>query len=254
MEYRELFGINYAITNYHEACLLIIKKANEEHKLKGFGVSALAVHGLIEGYKNPALKRQINSLDMVVADGQPIKWALNYFHKAEMEDRVYGPTLMLKILQQANLHCIPVFLYGSTAATLEKLSAFIQQKYPNATIAGVQADRFRDSTEEEKELDRKTIIESGAKIVLVGRGCPRQEKWVAENKENLPLVMIAVGAAFDFHAGNVKQAPDWMQNNGLEWFYRLMQEPGRLWKRYLITNSIFLGLFLRKAIKELFKR
>jgi len=254
MDYRELFGIRYAITNYHEACFLIIKKANEKNKSNGFGVSALAVHGLIEGYKNPTLKKQINSLDLVVADGQPIKWALNYFHNAEMGDRVYGPTLMLKILQQADLHCIPVFLYGSTAQTLKKLSAFIQQKYPNATIAGVQADRFRDSTEEEKELDRKTITESGAKIVFVGRGCPRQEKWVAENKESLPLVMIAVGAAFDFHAGNVKQAPSWMQNNGLEWFYRLMKEPGRLWKRYLNTNSIFIGLFLRKAIKELFKR
>lgn len=254
MQYEELFGIKYALTNYHEACLLIIGKAKEENKKEGFCVSALAVHGLIEGYKDPVLRAQINSIDLVVADGQPIKWALNYFHNAGLDERVYGPTLMLKVLQQADLYCIPIFLYGSTASTLEKLSAFISQKYPMARIAGVQADRFRESSDEEKALDRKTIIESGAKIVFVGRGCPRQEKWVAENKELLPVVMIAVGAAFDFHAGNVSQAPSWMQDKGLEWLYRLMKEPNRLWKRYLITNSIFIWLFLVNAIKQVFKR
>jgi N-acetylglucosaminyldiphosphoundecaprenol N-acetyl-beta-D-mannosaminyltransferase len=123
-----------------------------------------------------------------------------------------------------------------------------------AAIAGIQADRFRESTDEEKALDRKKIVESGAKIVFVGRGCPRQEKWVAENKEFLPVVMIAVGAAFDFHAGNVRQAPGWMQDRGLEWLYRLMKEPGRLWKRYLITNSHFVLLFLVNAFKQIFKR
>jgi N-acetylglucosaminyldiphosphoundecaprenol N-acetyl-beta-D-mannosaminyltransferase len=254
MQYEELFGIKYALTNYHEACLLIIKKAKEENKKEGFGVSALAVHGLIEGYKNPGLRTQINNIDLVVADGQPIKWALNYFHNAGLDERVYGPTLMLKVLQQADLNCIPIFLYGSTESTLEKLSAFIKQKYPMAAIAGIQADRFRESTDEEKALDRKKIVESGAKIVFVGRGCPRQEKWVAENKEFLPVVMIAVGAAFDFHAGNVRQAPGWMQDRGLEWLYRLMKEPGRLWKRYLITNSHFVLLFLVNAFKQIFKR
>jgi exopolysaccharide biosynthesis WecB/TagA/CpsF family protein len=237
MQYEELFGIKYALTNYHEACLLIIKKAKEENKKEGFGVSALAVHGLIEGYKNPGLRTQINNIDLVVADGQPIKWALNYFHNAGLDERVYGPTLMLKVLQQADLNCIP-----------------IKQKYPMAAIAGIQADRFRESTDEEKALDRKKIVESGAKIVFVGRGCPRQEKWVAENKEFLPVVMIAVGAAFDFHAGNVRQAPGWMQDRGLEWLYRLMKEPGRLWKRYLITNSHFVLLFLVNAFKQIFKR
>ena len=129
MQYEELFGIKYALTNYHEACLLIIKKAREENKKEGFGVSALAVHGLIEGYKDPVLRRQINKIDLVVADGQPIKWALNYFHKAKLDDRVYGPTLMLKVLQQADLYCLPIFLYGSKESTLQKLSDFIKQKY-----------------------------------------------------------------------------------------------------------------------------
>jgi N-acetylglucosaminyldiphosphoundecaprenol N-acetyl-beta-D-mannosaminyltransferase len=116
----------------------------------------------------------------------------------------------------------------------------------------MQADRFRESTEEEKTIDRNTIKESGARLVFVGRGCPRQERWVADNKNHVPAVLIAVGAAFDFHAGTVKQAPAWMQDIGLEWLFRLHQEPKRLFKRYLTTNSLFLYLFFKAALKKVF--
>ena len=102
-------------------------------------------------------------------------------------------------------------------------------------------------------MDRQKIIASGAQLVFVGRGCPRQERWVAENKNFLPAVMLAVGAAFDFHAGTVKQAPSWIQGMGLEWLFRLSQEPNRLWKRYLITNSYFIYLFMVNALKKSFK-
>jgi N-acetylglucosaminyldiphosphoundecaprenol N-acetyl-beta-D-mannosaminyltransferase len=188
-----------------------------------------------------------------VPDGQPIRWAINWFYKTHLKDRVYGPTLTLHVLQAAAEKNIPVFFYGSQQQTLNKLRENLLQKFPNLKIVGMQADRFRESTEEEKIADRQAIISSGAKLVFVGRGCPRQERWVAENKNYLPAVLLAVGAAFDFHAGTVKQAPVWIQKRGLEWLFRLVQEPSRLWKRYLTTNSYFLYLFFVKTLKKSFK-
>ena len=119
-----------------------------------------------------------------------------------------------------------VYLYGSTPETLEKFVAFININYPGVNIAGIHPDRFREATPEEDPADIEKINESGAHIVLVGRGCPRQEKWVAHHLGKINAVMMAVGAAFDFHAGNISQAPAWMQQAGMEWFYRLIQEPG----------------------------
>jgi exopolysaccharide biosynthesis WecB/TagA/CpsF family protein len=247
MQYCNLFGVRYAATNYEEATSLIIQKAMAE-KPGYFGVTALAVHGLMEAYNNKELQEKINQISLIVPDGQPVRWALNYFYEAGLTDRVYGPTLTLHVLAAAEAKGLPVFFYGSKQSTLDKLTANLLIKYPALKIAGVQADRFRDSTEEEKKADRETIIASGAKLVFVGRGCPRQERWVAENINYLPAVLLAVGAAFDFHAGTVSQAPAWMQRRGLEWLYRLIQEPRRLWKRYLVTNTQFCWLFLKKLL------
>jgi exopolysaccharide biosynthesis WecB/TagA/CpsF family protein len=253
----DLFGINYSVTNYTSAVDQIISWVAQIEQQpavhQGYGVTALAVHGLIEGYRNIELKHQINSIDLIVPDGQPIRWAMNWFYKTQLKDRVYGPTLTLDVLREAAAKKIPVFFYGSHQLTLNKLRDNLVKKFPNLQIVGMQPDRFRESTEEEKELDRQIIIASGVRLVFVGRGCPRQERWVAENKNHLPAVLLAVGAAFDFHAGTVKQAPAWIQKRGLEWLYRLVQEPGRLWKRYLTTNSYFLYLFFVNALKKSFK-
>jgi exopolysaccharide biosynthesis WecB/TagA/CpsF family protein len=253
----DLFGINYAVVDYSSAVHQIMEwvshlELNPDSK-QGYGVTALAVHGLIEGYRNTDLKHQINSIDLIVPDGQPVRWAMNWFYKTRLKDRVYGPTLTLHVLQAAAQKNIPVFFYGSQQLTLNKLQENLLRQFPNLNIVGMQADRFRESTQEEKELDRKKIISSGAQLVFVGRGCPRQERWVAENKNYLPAVLLAVGAAFDFHAGTVKQAPIWIQRRGLEWMYRLVQEPGRLWKRYLTTNSYFIYLFFINVLKKSFK-
>lgn len=237
-----LFGVNYSVSNYHVACSEIIDKAM---KNQSYSVSALAVHGLITSYKNESLCKLVNSIDLVVPDGQPIRWALNTFYKLNLLDRVYGPTLTLKVLEKANQSKLKVYLYGSTKSTLEKFSSFIKKNYSDVQICGMHIDRFREATQEEDEDDILKINQSGAHIVLVGRGCPRQEVWVAEHRGKINSVMMAVGAAFDFHAGTVKQAPKWMQNSGLEWLFRLIQEPRRLWKRYLITNSAFIYLFFK---------
>lgn len=242
---RNLFGVNYSITDYEAASNTIITHALYRDS---FGVSALAVHGLIECYNKPALREKVNRIDMVVADGQPIRWALNAFYKTNMHDRVYGPTLTWKVLEEADKKGLSVYLYGSTPSTLTKLVENIKRTFPNVVIAGTHVDRFRDATASEDIEDIRKINESGAHLVLVGRGCPRQEVWVAEHLGKINAVMMAVGAAFDFHAGTLKQAPVWMQNAGLEWFFRLLMEPNRLWKRYLFTNSKFIYLFLRKKI------
>jgi len=182
---------------------------------------------------------------MIVPDGQPVRWALNSFFNIGLQDRVYGPDLTLHVLDAADKNRLNVFLYGSTKNTLTAFRQFISTRYPNVNICGIHVDRFRDATDEEDMQDIEGINNSDAHIVLVGRGCPRQEMWVANHIGKINAVMMAVGAAFDFHAGTVAQAPAWMQNNGLEWLYRLLKEPKRLWKRYFFTNSIFIFLFLK---------
>uniref|UniRef100_UPI00404852FE WecB/TagA/CpsF family glycosyltransferase n=2 Tax=Roseivirga sp. TaxID=1964215 RepID=UPI00404852FE len=238
----KLFVPEYADVDYDSASGIIIENAIQR---RSFGVSALAVHGLVTSFSNSELGAVINKIDMIVPDGQPVRWALNSFYKLGMKDRVYGPELTLWVLKKANEMSLKVYLYGSTEFTLSKFQEFIQNKYPKVDICRVHIDRFREATSEEDLEDIQRINESGANIVLVGRGCPRQEFWVANHKGKINAAMMAVGAAFDFHAGTVKQAPTWMQNNGLEWLYRLIQEPKRLAKRYFITNSHFIFKFIK---------
>jgi len=238
---KELFTVNYFITDYEEASDIIIEKAVSN---TSFGVTALAVHGLIESVKNKSFRTLVNTLDMIVPDGQPVRWALNSFHKVRLKDRVAGPILTEHVLAKANDKSLSIYLYGSTSATLKKMSSVIRKNYPKITISGVHADRFREATAEEDLADIKKINESGAHIVLVGRGCPRQEKWVASHLGLINAPMMAVGAAFDFIAGNISLAPKWVQDSGFEWFFRLVQQPNKLWKRYLTTNTHFIYLFI----------
>lgn len=240
-----LFGVNYAVVDYEKATAQIISCALNG---KGCGVSALAVHGLMEACNNPDFKAQVNTLDLVVPDGQPVRWAMNNLFKTTLTDRVYGPELTVRVLEQCHQKQLKLFLFGSKADTLQKLVAHIQQQYPGIEIVGVQADRFREATADEDAKDIALINGLYPHVVLVGRGCPRQEKWVAAHLATIPRPMMAVGAAFDFLAGTVSQAPAWMQGAGLEWLYRLCMEPGRLWKRYLFTNSQFLFLFGRAIL------
>lgn len=246
MQQVSIFGVNYSVCDYESASQEIIDNAKQH---RSYGVSALAVHGLMESFKDKSLMAQVNKLNLVVPDGQPVRWAMNAFHKTGLKERVYGPTLTLYVLKKANNNGLGVYLYGSKKETLDKLQDFIKREYPNVIISGVHIDRFREATEEEDLQDIKKINESGANIVLVGRGCPRQEKWVANHLGKINAAMMAVGAAFDFHAGTVEQAPAWMQRSGLEWLFRLTREPKRLWKRYLFTNSLFIYLFIKKSLK-----
>jgi exopolysaccharide biosynthesis WecB/TagA/CpsF family protein len=245
MKRYSIFGVNYCATDYEEASSVLVSEAK---KRNSYACSALAVHGLIEAYKDKQFMKAVQEIDMVVPDGQPVRWALNSFYKVGLKDRVYGPTLTLHVLRKANEEGLRIYLYGSKAETVAKLEQFIYQNYPRITVCGTHSDRFREATEEEDRQDIEKINNSGAHIVLVGRGCPRQERWVSSHRGKVHAVMMAVGAAFDFHTKNVKQAPAWMQNAGLEWLFRLIQEPSRLWKRYLTTNSMFVYLFLKHKL------
>lgn len=244
-----IFGVNYFATDYNEASTILVNAAREN---RSYTCSALAVHGLIEAYNNSTFLNVVNNIDMVVPDGQPIRWVLNNFYNLKLKDRVCGADLTQHVLQKANEENLKVYLYGSTEDTLKKLAAYINKNHSKVIICGFHPDRFREATEEEDAEDIAKINNSGAHIVLVGRGCPRQERWVYAHKGKINAVMMAIGAAFDFHAGTLKRAPIWMQKNGLEWLHRLCQEPRRLWRRNLSTNSTFIFLFMRENFRQLF--
>ncbi|MEP7230454.1 MAG: WecB/TagA/CpsF family glycosyltransferase [Ginsengibacter sp.] len=238
---KQLFSVSYSITDYGTASDIIIQKARAR---ESFGVSALAVHGLIESVRHKSFRECLEQIDMIVPDGQPIKWALNSFYKVGLKERVAGPILTKHVLAKASDNHLKVYLYGSKISTLNKMQEFFNDQYPHLEICGMHSDRFRDATPEEDAEDIKKINDSGANLVLVGRGCPRQEKWVAGHISKIHAPMMAIGAAFDFMAGNIKHAPHWMQRSGLEWLYRLVQDPKKLWRRYLTTNMYFIYLFI----------
>jgi len=239
----DIFGVDFAVTTYSEVTQTIIENANCRNS---YAVFALPVHGVIESRTDESFCKALSSADLIVPDGQPIKWAMNYFYKTNLKDRVYGPELVSRLLARACRERLQIFLYGgSTPQVLHDFKAQIEKQYPQLTICGFHREQhLRETT-----LDANQINATGAHIVLVGLGCPVQEKWIAQNKGQVNAAMIGVGAAFSFISGHTKMAPDWMQKTGLEWLYRLYREPGRLWKRYLYTNAHFVWLVFRRLIK-----
>ena len=207
-----------------------------------FSVSAIAVHGVMEGVLDPGHLYRLNHLDLVVADGQPVRWALNLMHSVGLRKRVYGPDLTLAVLAQAAQNRIPVFFYGSTPDVLSQLRVNLKQRFPNLVVAGTEPSTFGRTRPEIADRIADKIRQSGAQIVFVGLGCPRQEVWAYEFRHRLKMPIVAVGAAFPFLAGTLRQAPRWMQDRGLEWFFRLCSEPKRLWRRYLLMSPAYLFL------------
>ncbi|MDQ3001293.1 MAG: WecB/TagA/CpsF family glycosyltransferase, partial [Fibrobacterota bacterium] len=204
---------------------------------------------VMTGFQDPAHSRRLNGLDLVVPDGQPVRWALKWLHGKSLPDRVYGPNLTLytaKAMAEAGLG---LYLYGSTASVLSRFSENLKIKFPGLIIAGSEPSRFRRLDVKERAEVIGRIKASGAKAVFVGLGCPRQEVWAFEYRQDLSMPILAVGAAFDFHAGTLPQAPRFMQDRGLEWIFRLVQEPKRLWHRYVILNPIYLWNVLKQKLR-----
>lgn len=238
-----LLGVQIAAVDYEGALEAIMSAACER---RGFGVSALAVHGVMTGRLDRTHRHRLNQLEMIVPDGQPVRWGLNLLHGAELKDRVYGPTLMLMTCQRAAEAGIPIFLFGGQSDLLQRLRERLISFYPNLQIAGLRPSKFRQLEPAEKQELIQEILDSGAGITFVGLGCPRQEVWTYEFRQQLSMPVLAVGAAFNFHAGLLPQAPARLQALGLEWLFRFVKEPVRLWRRYLLLNPLYLTmLFLQ---------
>lgn len=197
------------------------------------------VHSVISARRDPALRTAIDCADLATPDGAPLAWLMRKRGYAEQQ-RISGPDLMWRVLAEAERLQLPVFMLGSKQATLAQLKTAVQNAYPQMPLAGMMAPPFRALTATEDDAIVKSINDSGARLLLVGLGCPKQEIWMARHRERLHVVMLGVGAAFDYHAGTLKRAPPFWQQHGLEWLYRLAMEPTRLLKRYLVTNTLFL--------------
>ncbi len=207
-------------------------------------VDFMPVHGLMVAARDPVHRARIAAFDIVAPDGQPVRWAINRLHGAELRKRTYGPHMMLDVCDAAARLGLPIYLYGGKPQVLEKLQANLTARYPGLRIVGAESPPFRPLTVAEDDAATRRINASGARIVFVGLGCPRQEVFAFEHRHHIDAVQLCVGAAFDMHAGALQMAPSWMQARGLEWLYRLWREPGRLWKRYLVTNSQFVAYLL----------
>jgi len=237
--HRYILGTRIDATSYGDACDRIA--AWIEAGTGGYVVAA-NVHVVMTARWQAEFQAVVNGARLVTSDGMPLVWGLRRLGVAD-QPRVYGPDLMLAWCDRAARDGSPIYLYGGTEAMVAKLAATLTQRFPGLVIAGTHAPPFRPLTTEEEAADRERIRQSGATVVFVGLGCPKQEQWMHRQRDHLPVVMVGVGAAFSFFSGEVAQAPRWMMALGLEWLYRFGQEPRRLWQRYLVNNPAFVVLF-----------
>jgi N-acetylglucosaminyldiphosphoundecaprenol N-acetyl-beta-D-mannosaminyltransferase len=211
-------------------------------------VCVTSVHGIIESQSDPVLRNIHNSAGLVTPDGMPLVWLSRLNGRSEVT-RVYGPDLMLELCSRGESQKWRHFFYGATPETLANLTSRLRAKYPHIEVVGSLAPPFRPLTEQEASDTEAAINAASPDIVWVGLSTPKQEKWMSafRGRLNAP-VLIGVGAAFDMHAGNLRQAPRWIQRSGFEWLYRLSMEPRRLWRRYLKNNPLFVGLLAAQAL------
>jgi exopolysaccharide biosynthesis WecB/TagA/CpsF family protein len=242
---KNVLGVLVDAVDYEAAVGRIIRAASER---RGMSVSALAVHGVMTGVLDTPHRYRLNSFDLITPDGQPVRWALNWLYRAGLRDRVYGPELTLRVCAEAARRSLPIYLYGSKQTVLDSLVERLAERFPGIRIAGAEPSKYRRLSKDEKHQVVARIRASGAALTLVGLGCPRQEVWAYEFRDALDMPVLAVGAAFDFCAGTLPQAPPALQRAGLEWAFRLYREPRRLWRRYLYLNPTYVAmLMLQKA-------
>ena len=244
---KNILGVLIDAVDYEGAVERMVSAAHQGAPLSA---TALAVHGVMTGVLDSSHRHRLNRVDLVTPDGQPVRWAANWLHAAKLHERVYGPTLMLKLCERAAREDLPVFLFGADQAMLDKLQKRLLEMFPSLQIAGARPSKFRtlkDDAEKQELVD--AVKSSRAKLMLVGLGCPRQEVFVYEMRDAIGIPMLAIGAAFAFHGDSLPQAPPWMQKRGLEWLFRLVQEPTRLWKRYLLLNPLYLTLLMLQILK-----
>lgn len=233
-----VLGVMVDGVDYDAVIARVLAAARERQPLS---LTALAVHGVMTGVRDPRHRARLNAFDIVAPDGQPVRWGLNILYGAGLSDWVSGPELTTRLLSRMSDEGLAVYLYGSTPEIVESLSVSLGGALPALRVAGAEPSKFRDSTSGEFAALANRINGSGARLLLVGLGCPRQEIFTHAMRSLLDLPVLAVGAAFDYQAGRLRPAPKWMQRYGLAWLFRLIREPRRLWRRYLVLNSEYLA-------------
>jgi len=242
-----ILGTRVASVDYAEAVKFILARASQPDSAGSRGyVCAVNVHTVSVARREPDFREVLNGAYMSVPDGKPLIWAHRLLKGRRLTDRVYGPTLMLKLCEAAAASGISVYLYGGKVGVPEKLGECLVARIPNLKIAGTFSPPFGDRSPDDPALKAEidAINASGAGLVFVALGAPRQERFMHANRARINALQIGVGAAFDFHSGNLAQAPNWVQDAGLEWLFRFCAEPRRLWRRYLFYNPYFVARLL----------
>jgi N-acetylglucosaminyldiphosphoundecaprenol N-acetyl-beta-D-mannosaminyltransferase len=238
----QILKIQVNVTSYGDAVQRILKWCQDS---SGRYICVSNVHMCMEAYDHSNFCKIVNEADLVVPDGVSLVWAQKLMGE-KAASQVRGSDLLLKLCAEAELHEIPIGLYGGTEKSLNDFVEFIKNRFPQLIISFFSSPPFRELSREEEKNYIENINKSGISLLFLGIGCPKQEKWMAKHKSNLNCVMIGVGAAFDFFSGQKKHAPIWMQKSGLEWLFRLYSEPRRLWKRYLKHNPRFIYYLLKQ--------
>ena len=242
---RDILGVGVSIIDYEHAVENIMSAAKDK---RPYSVSALAVHGIMTGVMDPEHGYRLNQLNLVVPDGQPVRWAINLLYGEGLRDRVSGPELTKRVCRRAGDEGLSVYLFGSRREVLDAMVAELRKDIPRLVISGSEPSSFRQLSEiEHADLDQR-IRSSGADILLVGLGCPRQEVFAYEHTNELGMPVLAVGAAFDILARFATRAPMFLQTVGLEWLFRLAVEPRRLWRRYALLNPVFVFMLARQRL------
>ncbi|MEW6635763.1 MAG: WecB/TagA/CpsF family glycosyltransferase [Actinomycetota bacterium] len=235
---RSILGMRVDATSHGDASRRIVRWAR---RAKSSYVCVASVHMVMESFDSGEFRQIVNGADLVTPDGRPLVWALKGLGVKDAT-QVRGTDLTARVAERAARDGVPIGLYGGTPELLEDFVRVLERRNPGIRVACRIAPPFRPLTPEEDEAVTQEIVDSGARILFVGIGCPKQERWMAAHRDRIPAVMVGVGAAFDFHTGRVRQAPRWMQTAGLEWAFRLAMDPRRLWKRYARHNPRFVGL------------
>jgi N-acetylglucosaminyldiphosphoundecaprenol N-acetyl-beta-D-mannosaminyltransferase len=244
MEKKQVLSIKVTLGTYPDFIAALIDKASNAQS----SYTCVAnVHMLVEAHNDPGFAKVVNEADITTPDGQPLTWAIKLLHGIS-QPRVAGMDILPDMLAEATQKQIPVFFYGGTEEMQLKTSSYLQASFPTIKIAGMYSPPFRPLTSEEETGIVTLINQSGAGLIFVVLGCPKQEKWMAAMRGRINGCMVGIGGALPVLIGMQKRAPRWMQKAGLEWFYRLCQEPKRLFKRYAITNTKFIYLLLKAKL------
>ncbi len=247
---KRILSINVSNGSHQDFVDSIFKYA--ENKQSAY-VCFANVHMLVEAYNSPAFSTVVNSADIVAPDGLPVAKSFSLLYNTSQK-RIDGTSIMKKVMRDCAVNGKKVFFYGGTQEMLDKTTPYLQSNYPGLNVSGMYAPPFRVLSKEEKEGVVEQIKASGAVIVFVVLGCPKQESWMHEMKGKIPAVMLGIGGALPMMLGIQKRAPLWVQKAGMEWFYRFSQEPKRLFHRYASTNSTFIYLLVSEMIRtKIFK-